>query len=98
MSLAIIPQALFVSLNLSLLCPLLFFRWYPPGHGDIYESFYNSGLLQQFIDQGKEICFVSNIDNLGATVDVNILPQYYSLNGHLCMHAKSMAGVVFIVY
>ncbi|XP_013784292.1 UTP--glucose-1-phosphate uridylyltransferase-like [Limulus polyphemus] len=47
--------------------------WYPPGHGDFYESFHKSGLLQQFIDQGKEVCFVSNIDNLGATVDVNIL-------------------------
>lgn len=47
--------------------------WYPPGHGDIYRSFYNSGLLQKFIDDGKEYIFVSNIDNLGATVDVNIL-------------------------
>ena len=45
----------------------------PPGHGDIYRSFYNSGLLQKFIDDGKEYVFVSNIDNLGATVDVNIL-------------------------
>lgn len=24
-------------------------RWYPPGHGDFYESFQNSGLLQKFI-------------------------------------------------
>lgn len=47
--------------------------WYPPGHGDIYESLHNSGLLQKFIDQGKEFIFVSNIDNLGATVDINIL-------------------------
>jgi UTP--glucose-1-phosphate uridylyltransferase len=47
--------------------------WYPPGHGDVYESFYNSGLLTQFVDQGKEFVFVSNIDNLGATVDINIL-------------------------
>jgi UTP--glucose-1-phosphate uridylyltransferase len=47
--------------------------WYPPGHGDIYESFYNSGLLKQFVDQGKEYVFISNIDNLGATVDMNIL-------------------------
>ncbi|XP_023235569.1 UTP--glucose-1-phosphate uridylyltransferase-like isoform X1 [Centruroides sculpturatus] len=47
--------------------------WYPPGHGDFYESFYKSGLLQKFIDMGREYCFVSNIDNLGATVDLNIL-------------------------
>lgn len=48
-------------------------NWYPPGHGDIYRSFYNSGLLSKFIDEGKEYMFVSNIDNLGATVDINIL-------------------------
>ncbi|GAB6025043.1 UTP--glucose-1-phosphate uridylyltransferase [Chamberlinius hualienensis] len=47
--------------------------WYPPGHGDFYESIYNCGLLKKFIDEGREYCFVSNIDNLGATVDLNIL-------------------------
>ncbi|XP_059472900.1 UTP--glucose-1-phosphate uridylyltransferase isoform X2 [Neocloeon triangulifer] len=47
--------------------------WYPPGHGDFYESLYNSGLLKKFIDEGREYCFISNIDNLGATVDLNIL-------------------------
>lgn len=47
--------------------------WYPPGHGDLYESFYNSGLLDMFINEGKEYMFVSNSDNLGAAVDLNIL-------------------------
>lgn len=47
--------------------------WYPPGHGDFYESFKNSGLLQQFIGEGREYCFLSNIDNTGATVDLSIL-------------------------
>ncbi|CAH1792959.1 unnamed protein product, partial [Owenia fusiformis] len=47
--------------------------WYPPGHGDIYEAFYNSGLLKEYIDKGKTFAFISNIDNLGATVDINIL-------------------------
>ncbi|XP_057315409.1 UTP--glucose-1-phosphate uridylyltransferase-like isoform X1 [Hydractinia symbiolongicarpus] len=47
--------------------------WYPPGHGDMYQSFYNSGLLSQFIEEGKEYVFSSNIDNLGATVDLSIL-------------------------
>jgi len=47
--------------------------WYPPGHGDFYEAFYNSGLVKELLKQGKEYCFVSNIDNLGATVDLNIL-------------------------
>lgn len=47
--------------------------WYPPGHGDFYESFKNSGLLKKFIKEGREYCFISNIDNLGATVDLRIL-------------------------
>lgn len=52
---------------------MTFFRWYPPGHGDFYESFAQSGLLKQFIEEGRDYCFLSNIDNLGATVDLNIL-------------------------
>eukprot|EP00834_Sanchytrium_tribonematis_P000749 NODE_14_length_51535_cov_1.125049.p27 type:complete len:271 gc:universal NODE_14_length_51535_cov_1.125049:31152-30340(-) len=43
--------------------------FYPPGHGDLYQSLANSGILQQLLDDGKEYIFVSNIDNLGATVD-----------------------------
>lgn len=59
--------------------------WYPPGHGDIYASFYNSGLLEQLIAQGREYIFVSNIDNLGATVDLHILHQLVSQpNGKRC--------------
>merc|ERR1712088_1201842 len=47
--------------------------WYPPGHGDFYQAFANSGLLTEFVEAGKRHCFISNIDNLGATVDLNIL-------------------------
>lgn len=42
-------------------------KWYPPGHGDLYESLVHSGLLDQLLSQGKEYLFVSNADNLGAT-------------------------------
>lgn len=47
--------------------------WYPPGHGDLFESIHNSGVLDELIEQGKEVLFISNVDNLGAVVDVNIL-------------------------
>uniref|UniRef100_F6X4W9 UTP--glucose-1-phosphate uridylyltransferase n=1 Tax=Ciona intestinalis TaxID=7719 RepID=F6X4W9_CIOIN len=47
--------------------------WYPPGHGDVYECFVKSGLLDKFVKEGREFVFVSNIDNLGATIDLNIL-------------------------
>nr|CAG31629.1 hypothetical protein RCJMB04_8o6 [Gallus gallus] len=59
--------------------------WYPPGHGDIYGSFYNSGLLDNLIAEGKEYIFVSNIDNLGATVDLYILNHLMNPpNGKRC--------------
>ncbi|KAJ3075861.1 UTP-glucose-1-phosphate uridylyltransferase [Podochytrium sp. JEL0797] len=48
-------------------------NWYPPGHGDLFESLANSGLLDQLIAEGKEYLFISNVDNLGATVDTTIL-------------------------
>ncbi|PAA84527.1 hypothetical protein BOX15_Mlig028647g3 [Macrostomum lignano] len=47
--------------------------WYPPGHGDIYRSLARSGLLDQFLAMGKKWMFVANIDNLGATVDLNLV-------------------------
>ncbi|ANB12856.1 UTP glucose-1-phosphate uridylyltransferase [Sugiyamaella lignohabitans] len=47
--------------------------WYPPGHGDLFESIAASGVLDQLIAEGKEILFVSNGDNLGAVVDFPIL-------------------------
>ena len=47
--------------------------WYPPGHGDVFESLYNSGILQKLLDRGIEVIFLSNADNLGATVDLRIL-------------------------
>ena len=52
---------------------IFFSSWYPPGHGDFYQSFYNSGLLEQLVQQGREFVFMSNIDNMGATVNLDIL-------------------------
>lgn len=49
--------------------------WYPPGHGDFYHAFNNSGLLDDLIGQGRKYVFLSNIDNLGATVDLAILKE-----------------------
>lgn len=46
---------------------------YPPGHGDIFNSLKDSGMLDELLKEGREYLFVSNIDNLAATVDFNIL-------------------------
>lgn len=55
-------------------------EWCPPGHGDIYPSLISSGLLQQMLDLGCEYLFVSNSDNLGATLDASIL-GYFAASG-----------------
>jgi UTP--glucose-1-phosphate uridylyltransferase len=47
--------------------------WYPPGHGDVFESLYNSGILEKLLQRGIEVIFLSNADNLGAVVDLRIL-------------------------
>merc|ERR1719422_2560217 len=69
--------------------------WYPPGHGDFYRSFFNSGLLEEFVKSGKKYCFISNIDNLGATVDLNILNMVISNNREFVMEVtdKTRADV-----
>uniref|UniRef100_A0AC35TMT7 UTP--glucose-1-phosphate uridylyltransferase n=1 Tax=Rhabditophanes sp. KR3021 TaxID=114890 RepID=A0AC35TMT7_9BILA len=53
-------------------------NFFPPGHGNFYEAFSNSGLLDKFIQEGRENVFLSNIDNMGATVDLNILNFFQS--------------------
>jgi UTP--glucose-1-phosphate uridylyltransferase len=59
--------------------------WYPPGHRDTYATFYSSGLLHTFLGEGKEYIFVSNIDNLGAIVDLYILSHLMNPpNGKRC--------------
>ena len=60
------------------LSPLSIYKWgeqayYPPGHGDFYQSIWQQGVLQKLIDAGREILFISNADNLGAVVDPVIL-------------------------
>eukprot|EP01111_Echinosteliopsis_oligospora_P008720 TRINITY_DN2468_c0_g1_i1.p1 TRINITY_DN2468_c0_g1~~TRINITY_DN2468_c0_g1_i1.p1 ORF type:complete len:475 (-),score=138.28 TRINITY_DN2468_c0_g1_i1:50-1474(-) len=48
-------------------------EWYPPGSGDVFQSLEASGLLDQLINSGKEYIFMSNVENLGASLDVKIL-------------------------
>ncbi len=47
-------------------------EWCPPGHGDLYVSLAGSGMLDALLAGGYRWAFVSNIDNLGATVEPRI--------------------------
>ena len=48
-------------------------EWCPPGHGDIYTALVTSGVLDALRSAGRRYAFVSNADNLGATLDLGIL-------------------------
>ena len=55
-------------------------EWNPPGHGDIYPALYTTGTLRTLLDQGIVYAFISNSDNLGATLDESLL-GYFVENG-----------------
>ncbi|KAI5173443.1 UTP--glucose-1-phosphate uridylyltransferase [Pancytospora epiphaga] len=59
--------------------------YYPPGHGDLFFSIKKSGMLDELLKEGKEYLFVSNVDNLAATVDLKILQYCISENIDFCM-------------
>lgn len=48
-------------------------EWCPPGHGDIYLSLKETGILEKLLNHGFEYAFISNGDNLGATIEPSIL-------------------------
>lgn len=48
-------------------------EWCPPGHGDIYLALKERGLLNELLNKGYEYGFLSNGDNLGATIEPHIL-------------------------
>jgi len=55
-------------------------EWCPPGHGDIYPSLLGSGTLDKLLAKGIKYLFVSNSDNLGATLDLTLL-SYFASSG-----------------
>ena len=59
--------------------------WYPPGHGDVFDALAHSGLLDELIQEGKEYLFISNIDNLGATVDTTVLKHMVETGAEFIM-------------
>merc|ERR1719183_1685899 len=51
-------------------------EWCPPGHGDLYPAMLGSGTLDKLLASGLKYMFVSNSDNLGATMDLKILTHF----------------------
>jgi UDP-N-acetylglucosamine pyrophosphorylase len=55
-------------------------EWCPPGHGDFYPSLLASGLLDHLLNRGVRYLFVSNSDNLDATLEPALL-GYFARSG-----------------
>jgi len=51
-------------------------EWCPPGHGDLYAVLAGSGALDRLLADGVRYVFVSNSDNLGATLDPALLAWF----------------------
>lgn len=48
-------------------------EWNPAGHADLYIALFTSGIIDRLIKEGYQYLFISNIDNLGASLDLCIL-------------------------
>jgi UDP-N-acetylglucosamine pyrophosphorylase len=51
-------------------------EWCPPGHGEVYITLVTSGLLPALLERGYRYLFISNADNLGATLDLALLGYF----------------------
>jgi UDP-N-acetylglucosamine pyrophosphorylase len=79
-------QSMVPKLDASSLSPVSFpmdasLEWCPPGHGDLYPTLLSTGLLDQMLANGIRYLFVSNSDNLGATLDPRIA-SYFATSGN----------------
>lgn len=60
-------------------------EWCPPGHGDLYAALIGSGRLSALLEGGYKYMFVSNSDNLGATLDLKILTHFATTDASFMM-------------
>eukprot|EP00804_Cyclotella_cryptica_P029384 CCRYP_013320-RB/>CCRYP_013320-RB protein AED:0.04 eAED:0.04 QI:966/1/1/1/1/1/2/203/917 len=60
-------------------------EWCPPGHGDLYAALIGSGRLSALLEGGYKYMFVSNSDNLGATLDLKILTHFAKTDASFMM-------------
>merc|ERR1711972_867393 len=64
-------------------------EWCPPGHGDLYPAMLGSGTLDRLLERGFKYMFVSNSDNLGATMDLKLLTHFVSTGAPFMMEVAS---------
>ena len=58
-----------------------------PGHGDLPEALQQSGLIQPFVARGGRVVMMTNLDNLGGTLDPAVI-------GHHLAHGDPVTSEV----
>jgi UTP--glucose-1-phosphate uridylyltransferase len=58
-----------------------------PGHGDLPDALRESGLLEAFVERGGKVIMMTNIDNMGGTLDPAII-------GFHLAHGKAVTAEV----
>jgi len=64
-------------------------EWCPPGHGDLYPAMVGSGTLDMLLAKGFKYMFVSNSDNLGATMDLKLLTWFAASKAPFAMEVAA---------
>merc|ERR1719487_1950112 len=64
-------------------------EWCPPGHGDLYPAMVGSGTLDALLEKGFKYMFVSNSDNLGATMDLKLLTWFAGTGAPFAMEVAA---------
>ncbi len=64
-------------------------EWCPPGHGEIYTVLLETGTLQKALAAGIQYAFISNADNLAATMDPAILKHLMNTQAPFLMEVAT---------
>ncbi len=67
--------------------------WAPPGHGDVYLALHTSGLLDRLLGSGYRWAFVSNGDNLGATVEPRLCGDFVERGRAMAMEVTDKTAM-----
>ncbi len=67
-------------------------EWCPPGHGDLYAVLAANGTIDRLAKEGIHYIFVSNSDNLGATLDLAMLTWFANSGAPFMMEVTRRTG------
>jgi UTP--glucose-1-phosphate uridylyltransferase len=73
---------------------------YASGHGDLVDALRRSKLLDGFVEQGGKYVWMTNVDNLGASIDSVVLGHFIdavekgaALQGEVCRKEGDKGGI-----